>query len=137
SAVSTLSIESIPFSDIPGQPRLFLDYLEDPAALRDLYPSAARSIGELADHAAEVIAQHTVDRNAVADALREQNVRLGAPASVIDNIEKLRAGDSVAVVTGQQAGLFTGPIYTIYKALTAIAAADRLREQGVNAVPVF
>ena len=137
SAVSTLSIESIPFSDIPGQPRLFLDYQEDPAALRDLYPSAARSIAELADHASDVVAGHKADRNALADALRDQNVRLGAPAAVIENIERLRASDSVAVVTGQQAGLFTGPIYTIYKASTAIAAADRLRERGLNAVPVF
>ena len=137
SAVSRLSIESIPFSDIPGQPRLFLDYLVDPAALRDLYPSAARSIAELADHASDVIAGHKADRNALADALRDQNLQFGAPTALIENIERLRAGDSVAVVTGQQAGLFTGPLYTIYKALTAVAAADRLREQGLNAVPVF
>ena len=40
-------------------------------------------------------------------------------------------------ITGQQAGLFTGPLYTVFKALTAIKLAAELRTKGVNAVPVF
>lgn len=52
--------------------------------------------------------------------------------------DRLAAGDVLVVTTGQQPGLFTGPLYTIYKALSAVAIAARLeREWGVRVVPVF
>jgi uncharacterized protein YllA (UPF0747 family) len=52
--------------------------------------------------------------------------------------DRLAEDAVLAVTTGQQPGLFTGPLYTIYKALSAIAWARRLeRERGVPVVPVF
>src|SRR5438132_13189582 len=52
--------------------------------------------------------------------------------------DRLAAGEVLAVTTGQQPGLFTGPLYTVYKALSAIAFARKLeRERGVPVVPVF
>jgi len=52
--------------------------------------------------------------------------------------DRLGAGEVLCVTTGQQPGLFTGPLYTIYKALSVIALARRLeRERGVPVVPVF
>ncbi len=52
--------------------------------------------------------------------------------------DRLAAGEVLAVTTGQQPGLFTGPLYTIYKALSAAALARRLeRERKVPVVPVF
>jgi uncharacterized protein YllA (UPF0747 family) len=52
--------------------------------------------------------------------------------------ERLGAGPVLAVTSGQQPGLFTGPLYTVYKALSALALARRLeRERGVPVVPVF
>ena len=52
--------------------------------------------------------------------------------------DRLAAGETLVVTTGQQPGLFSGPLYTIYKALSAIALARRLeRDRKVPVVPVF
>src|SRR5258705_13387259 len=51
--------------------------------------------------------------------------------------ERLAAGDGPAVTTRQQPALLTGPLYTVHKALSAIALAQRLeRERGGTAVPL-
>ena len=65
------------------------------------------------------------------------NSAWGAGAETLANIARLREKDCVAVVSGQQAGLFTGPLYTIYKALSAVKLAGCLAQRGTAAVPVF
>jgi bacillithiol biosynthesis cysteine-adding enzyme BshC len=75
-------------------------------------------------------------RRAVAGVLREQSRRFGADGATERNLDRLTAG-AVAVVTGQQVGLFTGPAYSFYKALTACRLADELTKRGIEAVPVF
>jgi bacillithiol biosynthesis cysteine-adding enzyme BshC len=132
-----LHIETLPFERIPHQSQLFLDYLRDAPALRRYYPNAVRFHHELAARAPEVLAAHHTDRAALCDALAEMNVRWGAGAETIRNIERLRSPGSVAVVSGQQVGLFTGPLYTIYKALSAVKLAGCLTQRGTETVPVF
>lgn len=134
---SGLRVETLPFERIPHQSRLFLDYLRDPVALRNFYPSAVRFHHELQQRVPQVLAAHQVDRNQVADALEAMNRRWGAPDETLNNIQLLREADTVAVVSGQQAGLFTGPLYTIYKAVSAVKLAGCLRQRNTKAVPVF
>jgi bacillithiol synthase len=134
---SGLRVETLNFDRIPQQTRLFLDYLKDPVALRRFYPSAVRFHHELPQRAPEVLAAYQVDRNAVCNALAAMNQRWGAGQTTLKNIELLREPDSIAVVSGQQAGLFTGPLYTIYKALSAVKLAGCLSQRGTKAVPVF
>ena len=134
---SGLRVETLPFEKIPQQSRLFLDYLRDPLALRRFYPAAVQYHHDVAARAAEVLAAHQTDRKALCDALADINARWGAGPETLAHIELLRDADCVAVVSGQQAGLFTGPLYTIYKALSAVKLAGCLRQRNTKAVPVF
>lgn len=77
-------------------------------------------------------------RSALADVLQAQQERRGAPQEARAAVARLREARAAAVVTGQQAGLFGGPLFTLLKALTAMQLAERVRtEHGVPAVAVF
>jgi len=132
-----LRLDSMSFSEIPGQSKLFLDYQSDPLSLKKYYPSAVAAHTSVAERASEVLEAYVTDRDALCDILAEQNRGFGAEEATLENIERLRKSGTVAVLTGQQAGLFTGPLYTVYKALSAIRMTEYLRKRGIDAVPVF
>jgi bacillithiol biosynthesis cysteine-adding enzyme BshC len=132
-----LRVETLPFDQIPQQTRLFLDYLKDPVALRRFYPEAVSFHYEVSDRRERVLANYKTDRGAVCDALERMNRGWGASEKTLVNIGLLREADCIAVVSGQQVGLFTGPLYTIYKALSAVKLAECMSQRGIKAVPVF
>ena len=132
-----LQASSMPFSVIPHQSKLFLDYLGDPLSLKRYYPNAVASCTEISKFVHEVLTNYKTDRDELCDALTEINSQISTGEKTLENIQLLRGSETVAVVTGQQAGLFTGPLYTIYKALSAIKMAEEMNAQGFKAVPVF
>ncbi|MFM9903941.1 MAG: bacillithiol biosynthesis cysteine-adding enzyme BshC [Pyrinomonadaceae bacterium] len=132
-----MQISDLPFSEIPHQSRLFLEYQNDPLSLKRFYPNAVASASEIRSFVPDVLASYHTSRDELCKALTDINTRAGAAAKTFENIERLREPSCVAVVTGQQAGLFTGPLYTIYKALSAVKQAELLGQQGIAAVPVF
>ena len=78
------------------------------------------------------------NRNTIADVVQAQQRHRSAPPDAIAAAAKLRDAKTVAVVTGQQAGLFGGPLFTLLKAVTAIQLAERVsKDHGVPAVAVF
>jgi len=121
-------------ADLPGTTRLYSTFLSDFSSVSNFYrhPPTAAGIDEAVR---EVQVEDSV-RRAVVDVLRKQNRTFAGDERTTQNLDRLRDG-AVAVVTGQQVGLFGGPAYCIYKALTAIHVARELTERGVNAVPVF
>lgn len=134
---TSLHVTRLPFASIPHQSKLLLEYLCDPLALKEYYPNAVARPTDVGTFAPTVLADYFTDREALCDALNDINSSIGASAATMVNIELLRRPDTVAVLTGQQAGIFTGPLYTIYKALTAIKQAASLTASGVPAVSVF
>jgi bacillithiol biosynthesis cysteine-adding enzyme BshC len=104
---------------------------------------AALFSGNPADHSAwqstiARVSRGASDRDTVADAVAAQLTRRNAPPAAHAAAALLRQPASVAIVTGQQAGLFGGPLYTLLKAVTSIQLARKIsREHGVPAVPVF
>jgi bacillithiol biosynthesis cysteine-adding enzyme BshC len=114
---------------LPGASALFTDLLYHPERVARFYPhragdlDAARELAATMDYPAE-------RRAALVEALRPLN---GDHPS----LALLDQPGTVAVLTGQQVGLFSGPVYTLYKALTAIQAACQLTASGTPAVPVF
>jgi len=78
-----------------------------------------------------------VDRERLVDKLLEYNRKIGAPQRVIENIESLSQPKTYVVITGQQPGLLLGPLYTMYKAISAIVICERLSTQGYSLVPIF
>ncbi len=79
-----------------------------------------------------------VHRQKLVASLRQYLQDIGASPKALEANERLLLEDSVAVITGQQAGLFGGPLFTIYKAISAVGIAARLeRELKRPVVPVF
>jgi bacillithiol biosynthesis cysteine-adding enzyme BshC len=77
------------------------------------------------------------DRERLADALQVSLAPFLPPQAVGDSLERLRHAESRVIVTGQQAGLLLGPMYTLSKAMTAIRLAARLNTEDRPVVPVF
>ncbi|MFQ5927211.1 MAG: bacillithiol biosynthesis BshC, partial [Terriglobia bacterium] len=126
----------ISFREIPHSSRLFLDFLYDFPRVAPFY-SDDPFASDVFAQAAEKIPADSALRSTVAQVLAEQNRRYGAGPATEENIERLRTGRAMAVVTGQQVGLFTGPAYSIYKSLTTVRLAQKLTAEGPSAVPIF
>ena len=82
--------------------------------------------------------RHPRQRDAIADIVLAQQRTRTAPPHAVAAAERLRDPETVAIVTGQQAGLFGGPLFTLLKALTALRLAERTAaEHGVPTVAIF
>lgn len=130
-----MKAQCLPFQQIPHSTRLFLDYLSYTPSVRGMYPRSPIFSEWVKDESQHVVYDAT-RRSKVSEILARQNRGWGGPSKTLANIERLRRG-ALAAVTGQQVGLFGGPLFSIFKALTAVKLAEQATAAGVECVPVF
>ena len=117
--------------------RLAADYAYDFSAVAPFFAGNPANRSDWAEAIARAQA-HQRRRTEVAAIIEAQQQRRRAPARAIDAGRQLAESRTVAILTGQQAGLFGGPFFTLLKALTALKLADRIsRDYDVPAVAIF
>ncbi len=130
-------MDTVGYSDIKGYSKLFIDYIENYDNVSEFFNgnpnerqawesqlSACDSHDYQREQLVRILLKHNRDRT-------ENNL-------ITHEIHKLLDSKCIAVVTGQQTGVFWGPLYTIYKALTAVRFARKLEQEYNNpVVPLF
>jgi bacillithiol synthase len=135
SGALSVKAHCLPFSQIPHTTRLFQDFLAYTPKVQSFYPRSPY----FHEWVKEEVGQISYDgsrRQHVTDILERQNRSWNASEKTLANLDRLRKG-AAAIVTGQQVGLFGGPTFSLYKALSAVKLANEATAAGVDAVPVF
>ena len=112
----------LPFAQIPQTTRLFTDFLAYSPSVQPFYPHSP-NFSEWFKKEASAVQYDSSRRERVSAILARQNKSWGASPQTLANLNHLRDG-AFAVVTGQQVGLFGGPMFSIYKAMTAVQLAE-------------
>jgi bacillithiol synthase len=135
SGALSVKAHCLPFSQIPHTTRLFLDLLTYAPQVQAFYPRSP-DFHEWLNQESGRISYDASRRESVTQILERQNRSWGASEKTLANLDRLRKG-AAAVLTGQQVGLFGGPAYAVYKALSAVKLARESSAAGVDAVPIF
>lgn len=127
--------DCLAFTVIPHTTSLFRDYLYNFSQVRKFFAADPRDPEALRAYATGLRFDEQ-RRQQVAGILERQNRAFGASSQTLENIARLHSG-AVASVSGQQVGLFGGPLYSTFKAVSAIRLARDLTAAGTQCVPIF
>ncbi len=122
---------------IPKTTKLYLDFLYDFPKVAQFYPGDYQKDSSYLKLLSE-IDPRSYPREKVASILQRQNRDYGCGQKTLKNIDLLTQDDSYFVLTGQQVGIFGGPLYTFYKAISAVKIAEWLSQKfKKNFIPIF
>lgn len=132
-----IDIQRIPTS-LGGFSPLYCDYLSNYPKVQQFYETDFHQIqnyGKIAEH----ISSKFKLRGEIAAILTEQNQHFSGTEKTFENIQLLEGKNTLAIVTGQQVGMFGGPLYTIYKIITALKLTEQLNNvlPDYRFVPIF
>lgn len=130
---------SIDFSDIPGHQNLFLDYLNEFENVSSFYKYNFRDKEQYTSAFKSILASNKLNGSELSKILDEQYSGYSKSPATQKNIASFQKDNTLAVVTGQQLGLLGGPLYTIYKIITAVKLSTYLnaKYENYHFVPVF
>lgn len=132
-----MNITYISYSDTGFFTNLIADYLSGKEKTKMFYEHAPQL-----ESFKNKIAERTktpVERNLLVSVLLEQNSSLPESEKVLANIESLKNNNTFTVTTGHQLNLFTGPLYFVYKIISTVNLAEKLKQHYPenNFVPVY
>jgi len=128
-------IEKIEFSKLNYFSKLFIDFINNSKDILDFFPDNNNFEIKFEKRLKETENKRTFINEAINNSINKINLSIAQK----NNLEKLNLFNTLFIITGQQPGLFGGPLYTIYKSLTAIFLSNKLNEQfeNYNFVPIF
>lgn len=129
----------INFAELPGQSNLFLDYLYEFENVSKFYPKNFRSKETLSYHFKNLVGRNQEIKSLIAEILVSNYSSEEKSDLTNKNLSLLNRANTIPIVTGQQLGILTGPLYTIYKIITSIKLAEQLNNRFTeyNFIPVF
>ena len=117
---------NISYKDLKFYSELFLDYIYNFNKLTGFYKYDPFDLNNFKSRISEIKSRGISPQ--IADIIIKQNLQLGNKKAA-EKFEKSYKKECLYVITGQQAGLFGGPLYTLYKALTAIKLSEYLKNK--------
>lgn len=127
----------INWKEIPKTSQLYLDFLYDFSKVAQFYAGDYQKASSYQRILSQIECR-SYPREKVASILQRQNTGYGCGQKTLKNIDLLTKDDSYFVLTGQQVGIFGGPLYTFYKAICAVKIAEWLSQKfKKNFIPIF
>ena len=134
-----MSVYQIPFAATGYFSKLICDYLDKKTELSKFYENFPNVAGFKSQIESKKLAFSASSRNFLVDALKNQYNKTAVSESTNQNIASLSDANTFAVTTGHQLNIFTGPLYFLYKIVSAINLSDLLKKEfpQQNFVPVY
>ena len=130
-----MNIDCLPFSSLPFS-KIFNSYLQSEPSIKSFFETDPQNAAEVQNFLKSF--KFSGERSDTVSWLTDFHTGFNAPPETKESIKKLESPDSLVIVTGQQCTIFGGPLFTVYKIITAITKArkwEKMLKRPV--VPVF
>lgn len=129
----------IKFDELEQFPAIVRDFYYDFNKVRKYYPLNFRESDQYAQFLKSLLENKNERYSQLAEIIRAQYSEQTTSEKTSKALSLLDHENTLFVVTGQQLGIFSGPLYTLYKAITAIKLTEKLNQEyvNINFIPVF